>query len=56
MDSTISSVASQGVVTTQLDRVNNDQTTQVTTPEQETPPPPPPPAESGRGTSVDTSA
>lgn len=60
----IGPVAQQGVISTQMARVQNDAPTAASEPPQEAvadatqtpPPPPPPPAETGRGTVVDTTA
>jgi hypothetical protein len=60
MSAPISPASSQGVISTQLDRIQNDRPTATEAPrprEVETPPPPPPPpADSGRGGNVDRSA
>lgn len=52
----IGPVAQQGIISTQVERVQNDRPTATEAPQVETPPPPPPPPETGRGGAVDTSA
>ncbi|MGE4351215.1 MAG: hypothetical protein AB7E52_03400 [Bdellovibrionales bacterium] len=58
----IGPVAQQGVLSTQVERVQNDRPTAVEPPREvvttppETATPTPPPAETGRGATVDTSA
>lgn len=56
--SAIGSVNQQGVISTQVERVQNDRPTAVEAPRnvEAAPPPPPPPPESGRGGTIDTSA
>ena len=57
MNSPVQPVASQGVISTQLERVHNDRPATPEPPRAEPPaPPPPPPSDSGRGGSVDRSA
>ncbi|NTU76758.1 MAG: hypothetical protein HGA90_02940 [Alphaproteobacteria bacterium] len=53
MVSEVSSAAAQGVISTQLQRVQNNQPTAPEAPQPPAPPPPPPPADN-RGASVDT--
>lgn len=55
----VSGVAQQGVISTQVERVQNDRpvaTTEAPRPVEASQPPPPPPSDSGRGATVDTSA
>jgi hypothetical protein len=55
--SDVGPVTQQGVISTQVARVQNDRPTAVEPPRTvETAPPPPPPADSGRGMTVDVSA
>ncbi|MDD5585865.1 MAG: hypothetical protein PHY92_02775 [Alphaproteobacteria bacterium] len=60
MSSTVTPAASQGVISTQLERVHNDRPTATEAPrprEERAPPPPPPqPEESSRGRNVDRTA
>lgn len=51
-------VAQQGVISTQIERVQNEipVAAEPTRETQSAPPPPPPPPEEGRGMTVDTSA
>ncbi len=57
MTTAIGPSVQQGVLSTQIDRVQNDKTVaEAARPESTPEPPPPPPPETGRGTEVDTSA
>lgn len=56
----VGTVAQQGIISTQVERIQNDKPTAAEAPKPQQaeapPPPPPPPADSGRGASVDTTA
>jgi len=54
----IGPIAQQGIISTQVERVQNDRPTAVEPPRQpvQTAPPPPPPVDSGRGATLDTTA
>lgn len=54
--STIGPVVQQGVISTQVERVQNDRPTASESPRPVQEAPPPPPVESGRGLTIDTTA
>jgi len=59
MTAAVGPATQQGIISTQVERVQNDKPTAAEAPrlrEAAPPPPPPPPEETGRGANIDTSA